>query len=310
MDQKKTGRLINKRRREMNLTMRELSILLNCTPQAVNAWEKGKRSPDPSSQIMIERVMGLNPVELLTGVQMHDEKLKKEISYHMSKTDEKVFTGGIVTDKDGNESYLDMSEFMVVTTDENGELSDNWIPYLEYHNAEPHVMTEREKDLKAREDAVPKEEYNPSMVYLNCGPAILIVSTEILEALGKPNFFDIVLNREAGWVGLRFGDSGAFDIPNEVYDGYGEQGEIHGRQDTCRGLMVQGGEFGRDLCRKMGIRRMADQMAIAPFYSTEHKMLVLDLIEAKRVKLRINLSDFALPTGQFEEELREIEDGW
>ena len=64
---------------------------------------------------MIEKVMGLNPVELLAGAEMYDEKLKKEISAHMSKADEKVFNGGIVVDENGNESFLDMSKLEQVS---------------------------------------------------------------------------------------------------------------------------------------------------------------------------------------------------
>ena len=104
----------------------------------------------------------------------------------MTKVEEQVFTGGIVTDEDGNESYLDMPRFMVVTNDENGELLDKWIPYLKYHNAEPHVVTEREKELKAKEDAVPRTEYDPMKIYINRSSAIFIISKEMLKAIGKP----------------------------------------------------------------------------------------------------------------------------
>ena len=50
MDQK-TGRLIAKKRKELNLTQEQLAELLSCTPQAISLWEKGgkisiSRSPD------------------------------------------------------------------------------------------------------------------------------------------------------------------------------------------------------------------------------------------------------------------------
>ena len=306
MDLKKTGRLIAKRRKEMNLTLSQLSERLLVSPQAVSAWENGVRYPDSSSQVMIEKVMGLNPVELLSGVEMFDEKIKKEISFHMSKIDEKVFTGGIVTDEDGNDSYLDMSGFKVVTNDENGELSDNLIPYLEYHNAEPHVMTEHEKEVKAKEDSVPKEQFDMSMIYINYGPAIFIIPKEILEDVGKPRFFNVCRGDDGSWVGLRFGESGDFDIPDEVYSGSGRQSTIHGTDGMCRGLMLNGGEFGRELCRQMGVSHFSDKMVVAPYFSTKHNMLVMDLIEAKRVKVEIDLNVFALPTVQFENELQEL----
>ena len=306
MDLEKTGRLIAKRRGEMNLTLRQLSKRLGVTPEAVSNWENGDRFPDASSQIMIDRIMGLNPVELLSGTEMYDEKLKKAISYYMSRIDEKVFTGGIVTDEDGNESYLDMSDFKVVMNDENGEPSDNLIPYLEYHNAEPHVMTEHEKEVKAQEDSVPKEQFDVSKIYINYGPAIFIIPKEILEDVGKPRFFNVCRGDDGSWVGLQFGESGNFDIPDEVYSGSGRQSTIHGTEGMCRGLMLNGGEFGRELCRQMGISHFSDKMVVAPYFSTKHNMLVMDLIEAKRVKVEIDLNVFALPTVQFEEELQEL----
>lgn len=307
MDLKKTGRLIAKRRKEMNLTQPQLSEKLLVSPQAVSAWENGTRFPDLSSQVMIEKVMGINPVELMSGVEMYDEKLKREIAAHMSKVDEKVFTGGIMKDEDGNEFYMDMSNFMVVMNDENGELSGNWIPYLEYHNAEPHVMTEREKELKAKEDAVPREPYNPDMVYINKGPAILIIPKEILEGIGKPKFFEICMGEDKSWIGLQFGEGGTFDIPDEVYKGTGPQGAIHGTQGMCRGLMLDtSNEFSEMLCRQMGISRLWDTMKVEPSYSKELNMLVIDLLEAKRVKPEIDVNYFALPTWQFEDEMLEL----
>ncbi len=308
MDLKKTGRLISKRRNEMNMTMRQLSEKLMVSPSAVNSWEKGKRFPDASSQVMIEKVMDLNPVELITGIEMYNEKLKKEISYHMSKMDEKVLTGGIAIDEDGNESYFDMSGFMIIGKNENGELSDQWIPYLEYHNAEHHIMSEYEKELKAKDDAVPVEEYDPTKVYINYGSAILTISKEILESIGSPRFFIICQDKDNETIGLKFGDDGDFDIPNEVYDGHGEQGEIHGREDPCKGLMIIGGEFGQDLCRQLGIRRMRDQMMVVPDYYKDDNMMILDLKEAKRVKPNIDMNDFVLPTWQFEREIQELEE--
>lgn len=69
MDLNKTGRLISKKRKALNLTLGQLSEMLGVTPQAVHLWESGQRYPDASSQIMIHKVLGLNPVELITGLE-------------------------------------------------------------------------------------------------------------------------------------------------------------------------------------------------------------------------------------------------
>lgn len=43
MDLRKTGRLISKKRKALNLTLGQLSEKLGVTPQAVHLWESGKR---------------------------------------------------------------------------------------------------------------------------------------------------------------------------------------------------------------------------------------------------------------------------
>ena len=121
---KKTGRLIAKKRKALNLTQGQLSEMLYVTPQAVHLWESGQRYPDAASQVMIHKILNLNPVELITGLEMFDEELKKGISSYMNRIDEKVFVSGMVQDEDGNEEYMDLSRFDVVTTDKDGNLSD------------------------------------------------------------------------------------------------------------------------------------------------------------------------------------------
>lgn len=137
MDLRKTGRLISKKRKALNLTLGQLSEMLGVTPQAVHLWESGQRYPDASSQIMIHKVLGLNPVELISGQEMFDDDLKKGISSYMDRVDEKVFVAGNMQDSDENEEYIDLSDFLVVTADKDGNPSDKWIPFIDYYNVEP-----------------------------------------------------------------------------------------------------------------------------------------------------------------------------
>ena len=129
MDLKKTGWLIAKKRKAASLTLGSLSEQLGVTPQAVHLWETGQRYPDASSQVMIHKVLGLNPVELLTGLEMFDEELKRGVDSYMRRIDEKVFVAGNCKDEDGNDVYVDLSEYSVILKDENGDLGDRWIPY-------------------------------------------------------------------------------------------------------------------------------------------------------------------------------------
>lgn len=49
MDQKKTGRFIAERRRELNLTQKDLADKLGITDRAVSKWENGRCMPDFSA---------------------------------------------------------------------------------------------------------------------------------------------------------------------------------------------------------------------------------------------------------------------
>lgn len=190
MDFRKTGRLISKKRRTLNLTLGQLSEMLGVTPQAVHLWESGQRYPDVSSQIMIHKVLNLNPVELIAGLEMFDEDLKKDISSYMNRIDEKVFVAGMVQDEDGNEEYLDLSDFMVMTTGKDGNFSDRWIPFTDYYNVEPP----KEK-LHDSSDAS-KTPYDPTKIYLNHRHSFLTIPVELLEKLGNPLFFHIARKDE------------------------------------------------------------------------------------------------------------------
>ena len=177
---KKIGRLIFKKRKVMNLTQKELSEMLYVTPCAVHLWESGKRYPDADSLVMLHKVLGLNPVELLLGLEMFDEGLKKGIDSFMHRIDEEVFVAGMVEDEDGNEEYMDLSDFDVVLTDKDGNLTDQWIPFTDYYNVE-----RPEKAMIDSSDA-PRTPYDATKIYLNHRHSILTLPVELLEELGKP----------------------------------------------------------------------------------------------------------------------------
>lgn len=137
MDIRKTGRLIAKKRKQLKLTQEQLSTQLHVTPQAISLWETGQRYPDPAAQLMLFRVLGLNPVELLIGLEMFDDDLKAEIAAYMNRIDEKVDLYIEATDEDGNDYDLDFSGFSIVTTDRKEVLTDKWIPLSDYYNIDP-----------------------------------------------------------------------------------------------------------------------------------------------------------------------------
>lgn len=290
MDPKKTGRLILKKRKAMKLTQGQLSEMLCVTPQAVHLWESGQRYPDAASQEMIHKVLGLNPTELLSGLEMFDEDLKKRNSAHMKRAEEEVVAAGMMQDEDGNEEYVDFSDFEVVTTDKDGKLSDKWIPFTDYYNIEPPM-----ENLHDSFDA-PKTPYDPTKIYLNHGHSILTISVELLEKLGSPLYFSI--GRKNGDLLIitenKMGEN-SFDIPEKVYNG------------KWNGIQVHGGEFGHALCVEMGVRHYLDLLEVEPEIDTKNHIVVMPLAEVKRSTADINSADFLLPQWQYDE-LGEEED--
>lgn len=286
MDLRKTGRLISKKRKAMNMTLGQLSEMLGVTPQAVHLWESGQRYPDVSSQIMIHKVLNLNPVELISGQEMFDDDLKNGISSYMNRINEKVFVAGMVQDEDGNEEYIDLSDFLVVPADKDGNLSGKWIPFTDYYNVEsPKKQAHEISD-------VPKTPYDPTKIYLNHGHSILNISVELLEKVGRPLYFSICHDRIRGNLLIVFEDKmgeNSFDIPEKVYNG------------KWKGIHVHGGEFGHALCVEMGVRHYLDLLEITPEIDTNNNIVAIPLDEVKRSTANIEYSDFLLPQWQYDE---------
>lgn len=280
---KKTGRLIRYKRNELGMTQDQLSKIINFTPAAISAWENGVRYPGPDAQLGIYNALGLNAVELLVGLEMFDEDMKKKIAAFMDRINENVFVAGMVKDEDGNEFYLDLSDCEIVSPDDNGELSDKWIPYTKYHNVEPADKSKRPPEL-------PKAEYDSSKVYINHGVDIFKIPVEILEQMGRPLFFDIMRSPDDLDIALCFSnEKGTFDIQQETYNG------------QWAGVGVYGGEFGKELCRTLRIRRGAELLEVAPILDPERHALIIHLDEAKRVNVDFRNLDFLLPGWQHDE---------
>ena len=136
------------------MKQQELAEAVYVTPQAVSMWENGKRFPDAEAQIMLFKVLDLNPVELLTGLEMFDEELKQGIAAYMRRIDEIVFVSGMMEDEDGNELYVDLSEYLVLVGGKDEKSPDIWIPYTDYYNVEPAPKYEDPY-------ALPEREYDP-----------------------------------------------------------------------------------------------------------------------------------------------------
>ena len=298
MDYKKTGRLIRKKRLAKGLTIEKLAELFGISSQAVGAWERGESYPDYDNQKLIFQILDLNPVELFTGLEIFDEDLKKGISDHIRRMDEKTPRSIMTLIDIGNEEGWDLSEILKVTKDKNGELSDKWIPIVDYYNLdlESKDKGKKEKTKKSKEtnnntddnveDLIIEENYNPLKVYMNHHGYIFVVPVEILVKMGKPLFFEVVHEKEFKWVGLRFTDElkeNGFDIPEEVYNG------------KWKGIHIFGFELSDILRRIMGIRSGRDLIEATPTVDSSRRVLILRLDAVRRVNVNIDDQSFLLP---------------
>ncbi|MBP3329762.1 MAG: helix-turn-helix transcriptional regulator [Clostridia bacterium] len=67
MDNKKTGEFIAQRRKEINLSQKQLAEKLNVTDKAVSKWETGRGAPDISLLTAIADSLKVTVIELLEG---------------------------------------------------------------------------------------------------------------------------------------------------------------------------------------------------------------------------------------------------
>lgn len=79
-DNRRTGRLVAGRRRELGITQAQLADGLHVSPQAVSKWETGRSMPDPSVMVDLCDALGITVTELLRGerIDMEDQRAEAE----------------------------------------------------------------------------------------------------------------------------------------------------------------------------------------------------------------------------------------
>ncbi len=74
MDAKKTGSFIFERRKELNITQKELAEKLYITDKAISKWERGLSFPDISVLIPLSDILKVSLYDLLTGGYNDEQK--------------------------------------------------------------------------------------------------------------------------------------------------------------------------------------------------------------------------------------------
>ena len=70
MNTEKIGKFIAKKRKEKNLTQKELALKLNITDRAVSKWERGMGCPDISLLEELSKILDISIIELLNGEEV------------------------------------------------------------------------------------------------------------------------------------------------------------------------------------------------------------------------------------------------
>ena len=74
MDQRKLGRYIASKRKELGYTQKEISNLLNVGEKTVSKWERGINAPDISILKKLSDVLNVNVVSLLSAEDIEESK--------------------------------------------------------------------------------------------------------------------------------------------------------------------------------------------------------------------------------------------
>ena len=78
MDQKKIGIFIAQRRKELDMTQKELAGKLEITDRAVSKWETGRSMPDLSLLQPLSHVLEIDVNDLLNGAIISEDKYRKK----------------------------------------------------------------------------------------------------------------------------------------------------------------------------------------------------------------------------------------
>ena len=80
MNQEKIGKLIAKKRKELNMTQTDLADKLYVTNKTISRWEKGNYMPDLSMIVSLSEILKISTYELLTGEEiLKDNENKNNI---------------------------------------------------------------------------------------------------------------------------------------------------------------------------------------------------------------------------------------
>lgn len=125
MDPELTGKLIRKKRIGHSMTQTELAEKVFVGKATVSAWETGKTYPNMQSQMLLYKVLGINPLELMTGRIMRDQRLKNEVEDFIMKNTDTI----IGFTEDGEKIEFPADGWFIAATDDDRRLTGEFKPF-------------------------------------------------------------------------------------------------------------------------------------------------------------------------------------
>ena len=93
MDCSKVGKLINKLRKEKNMTQKELADAMSLSDRTISKWERGMGCPDVSLLSELSKTLGVNIEKILSGDLNPNDKdggNMKKLKFYVCNTCENV----------------------------------------------------------------------------------------------------------------------------------------------------------------------------------------------------------------------------
>ena len=125
MDPTATGKLIRKKRKVLSMTQQELAEKVFVEKATVSAWETGKIYPSMQSQMLLYQVLGVNPLELMTGRVMRNQQLKKDVEEFIMKNTDTI----IAITETGERIELPADGWLIAATDEDHQMTGEFKPF-------------------------------------------------------------------------------------------------------------------------------------------------------------------------------------
>ena len=90
MEAEKTGKIILEKRKEKNLTQKDLANKINVSDKTVSKWERGRGCPDISLLIPLSKELDISIYKLLGGEEMEEKSVDKVIKNTIDITSKKL----------------------------------------------------------------------------------------------------------------------------------------------------------------------------------------------------------------------------